>query len=80
MLALNFKSGKVVWDWPWTVGEPVEPQTQAEAPRRMQLEQRLWGDASYGQMSSDGENLYFLNELGYAGGTGTPRNTAGLVY
>ena len=32
--------------------------------RKLQLAQRLWYDAAYGQLSSDGESVFLLDELG----------------
>jgi outer membrane protein assembly factor BamB len=69
LLAVEAESGKRIWVYPWA--EPaVENALQAgidaanASSRGDQLKQRVWDDAPHGQLSSDGENVYFIGELG----------------
>ena len=39
------------------------------------LDQRMWEDAIYGTLSSDGEQVYFVEDLGLAGVSGSPLRT-----
>ncbi len=75
LLAVDFDSGKRVWEFPWA-GEPTDGANlqdealsirgQQGSRREQELKQRLWEDAPYGQMSSDGESVFLLDELGFA--------------
>ncbi|MBI2478959.1 MAG: PQQ-binding-like beta-propeller repeat protein [Planctomycetia bacterium] len=83
LLAIDFETGKRVWEYPWwsasydDVSLTNRSNTGGEelAARREKRFQRLWLDAPYGQLSSDGESVYMLDELHYAtpmGGTFRP--------
>lgn len=70
LIAVDFATGKRIWEFPW-----FEPETQADAAsvrevsittRQRELDQRVWDDAAYGQMSSDGQRVFFLWQVGYA--------------
>ncbi|QDU28241.1 outer membrane biogenesis protein BamB [Anatilimnocola aggregata] len=68
---ISLKTGKVAWVHPWN----DTPQTNAAklsqgaqqqaSARESQMRQRLWDDNLYGQMSSDGTQLYFVDDLEY---------------
>lgn len=82
LLGVDFKTGKRVWVWPWddeAVGrETYLPTSSTRSPtsdtREVELRQRLWDDAAHGQMSSNGEFVFYLHELGYANASnGTTR-------
>lgn len=75
LLAVDFETGKRVWEYPWfedsdeTRSDDSESSsdTTPNAPRRDdRLIERLWEDAAYGQISSDGSAVYLLDELTYA--------------
>ena len=74
LLAINFETGKRVWEYPWwsasydDVSLTNRSNTGGDelTARRETLFQRLWQDSPYGQISSDGESVYMLDELHYA--------------
>jgi outer membrane protein assembly factor BamB len=74
VIGLDFEQGKVVWVFPSqnslfdhsTEYEDALPANMAEEEQRRQLRQRIWEDAPYGQLSSDGEAVYFVHDLGFA--------------
>lgn len=75
VIAVHLQSGKRVWEYPWMnttdSGTPL-PATPSVAgsrgspQRESELAQRLWEDAPYGQMASDGDALFLLDGLGFA--------------
>ncbi len=72
VIALDFITGKAKWEYPWedsvrTTGttslEASRNQTSERDRRRRRLTQRVWENAADGQLSSDGELIYFLESL-----------------
>lgn len=83
LLAVDFETGKRVWEYPWwnasddDVSLTNHTNTGGDelAARREKRFQRLWQDAPYGQISSDGKSVYMLDKLHFAtpmGGTFRP--------
>lgn len=83
LLAIDFETGKRVWEYPWwsASSDDISLTNRSNsggeelAARREKRFQRLWQDAPYGQLSSDGESVYMLDELQPAtpmGGTFRP--------
>lgn len=75
MLAVDFRTGKRIWEYPWAE-QPTDllatgsrPSRNAEK-RRGQLEERLWQDLIHGQLSSDGRNVYLIDELPHSSSAG----------
>jgi outer membrane protein assembly factor BamB len=73
MIAVNFENGKRIWEFPWDMD--VEQMSRAPtnmagaggfSPRESELNQRLWEDATYGQISSNGESVFVIDDLGFA--------------
>jgi len=73
--AVDFQTGKLVWRYAATddsfeqflkLGSAQQP-TSGTQQLVAGLEQRIWEDAVYGTMSSDGKQVYFLEGLGLAG-------------
>jgi len=72
LLAVDFKTGKRVWQADPRRDDPFEqfivggrggvPSVQALVP----LQQRMWQDAAYGTLSSDGRLVFAIEELGIA--------------
>lgn len=79
LVAVDFRSGKRVWHGP--VDENVRDLLEAESPTSFDnspqvaswLDRRLWHDAAYGTMSSDGQRVYCVEDLGVDFATGTQR-------
>lgn len=75
LIALDFATGKAKWEYPWddsikSLGPSLESsrnQTNDRDRRRRHLTRRLWEDSAYGQLSSDGENIYFLDSMDSSG-------------
>ncbi len=74
LLAVDFHTGERVWFYPpqgqaAALGEPASfstPPSGADSPEVIKLKQRTWSDAPYGQISSDGTRVYFVQDLGLA--------------
>jgi len=73
--AVDFQSGKLVWKYA-TADDSFEQFLKAGGAQQPTagtqqlaagLEQRMWEDAVYGTLSSDGTQVYFLEGLGLAG-------------
>ncbi|PLC13855.1 hypothetical protein BV582_22650 [Bacillus paralicheniformis] len=73
LLGVDFNSGKRVWVWPpWEEDRPERIFSSsnrsfqlATGTREHEMHQRIWDDAAHGQISSDGESVFLLHELGY---------------
>ena len=74
LLATDLASGKRIWQYPW-YAQPEHPQLpsaefaeEISAPGReheeQMLYQRVWEDAAFGQVSSNGESVFLLEDLG----------------
>ncbi len=71
LLAVDFKTGKRTWEYPWwnsaypsvAQGHSSSSRNAELTTRKLQLRQRLWLDSAYGQVSSDGEAVYLLDDL-----------------
>jgi outer membrane protein assembly factor BamB len=83
LLAVDFETGKRIWEYPWAepaasmLDESSQPARNRQQ-RRNQLEERLWLDAAFGQLASDGECVFLIDELEYVG-AGTLPAAAQLV-
>ncbi|MDA1052911.1 MAG: PQQ-binding-like beta-propeller repeat protein [Planctomycetota bacterium] len=83
LLAIDFETGKRVWEYPWwsasydDVSLTNRSNTGGDelTARREKLFQRLWQDTPYGQISSDGEAVYMLDDLHYAMSLGSAYRT-----
>ena len=71
---VDVRTGKRKWPFPWVEMESSPqslntrnvPLGANAAARENELRQRLYEDAPYGQMSSDGESVYLLDSLAFA--------------
>jgi outer membrane protein assembly factor BamB len=69
LLAIDFVTGKRIWEVPVEQGD--EPHTSSNPAAQRQnvqaqaesLDDRLWDDAAYGTLSSDGVNVYAVEDL-----------------
>jgi len=74
LLGVDFSSGKRIWVWPpWEdesanlyQGDMDRFRVAVRGDREQELQQRIWDDALYGQISSDGQSVFVLDELGFA--------------
>lgn len=72
LVGVDHRTGKRVWQYPWFA--PPESITEedlndpndlrAEEDPKDILAQRVWNDVPYGQLSSDGERVYMIDNLG----------------
>lgn len=78
LYGVDFESGKRVWEFPWFDApdeeviehDRIRPRQQAQNPHAIELNRRIWDDAPYGQLSSDGKQIFGL--WGLASGTSQP--------
>lgn len=65
--------GKRVWYFPWdesaydkaTKSTSTQPRNPQNSTREQQLEVRIWKDHPYGEMSSDGNQVFLIDEIGF---------------
>lgn len=69
---ISLKNGYRIWVHPWNNPNPPpaarisQGLQQQTTSRENALRQRIWDDNLYSQMSSDGQQLYFVDDLEYA--------------
>ncbi len=70
LVGVDYRTGKRVWIYPWEgtyeLFDEEEAALDALGGRSEQadlLTQRVWNDVPYGQISSDGERVYLLDDL-----------------
>lgn len=74
MIAVDFVTGKRIWEYPWFESPYSGSRSQigtragnnSPSPRDDELSQRLFEDAAYGQIASDGKSAFLLDKLRYA--------------
>ncbi|MFM7073589.1 MAG: PQQ-binding-like beta-propeller repeat protein, partial [Planctomycetota bacterium] len=74
LLGVDVRTGKRVWPYPWDESDPSQTvaasrnrtATRQRVSRETELKQRLFDDAAFGQISSDGDAVYFLHDLPFA--------------
>ena len=72
LLGVDHRTGKRVWQYPWfSPPETIETPDDDDSGVRGELNdpndilvQRVWNDVPYGQISSDGERVYMIDDLG----------------
>lgn len=78
LLGVDFVSGKRIWVWPpWEDDSrdafPILPSpfgVNMSADRQQELQQRIWDDAVYSQISSDGRSVFVLGRPGQSANVG----------
>ncbi len=79
LLAIDFRTGRRIWEFPWSfeapaapavVGRVRRPRTSPESRRLNFLTHRLWHDTAYSRISTDGRQVFLLDELGDIGERG----------
>lgn len=80
--AVDFNNGKLIWKYPATddsFEHVLRSGSQQPASGMQQLlaglDQRVWEDTIYGMLSSDGAQVYFVEDLGLAGVSSTAPTT-----
>ena len=85
LLAADFATGKRIWEVPVdeTDDNPLNLDPNGQAANQQQmfqaLEERLWDDAAYGTLSSDGANVYAIEDLTSGAGS-TPVNRRVVIW
>jgi outer membrane protein assembly factor BamB len=66
LLAVDEKSGRTVWEYPWqqAAEKPLPGPFGMDA--NMKIQQRLEDDVLWGQLSSDGQRVFLLDDLPFA--------------
>ena len=72
LIGVDYRTGKRVWQYPWfssppPAAEEVELESigreEDEDPSEL-LTQRVWNDLPYGQITSDGQRAFLIQDLG----------------
>jgi len=70
LVGVDYRTGKRIWLHPWNnPGQNIEeetaglPNTSNDSGFSELLRQRVWNDIPYGQVTSDGERVYLLEDL-----------------
>lgn len=72
LMAIDLTTGKRIWNFPWfdttdepelTPSEQFRPDVHLPNSFALELHARVWDDAPYGQMSSDGKQVFVLWKL-----------------
>lgn len=67
VVALDFNTGKRIWEFPPMSEEPEVPTTNdvvnQNRTQKAILGQRVWEDAVFGQITSDGERVFIVDDL-----------------
>jgi len=74
LYGVDFITGKRLWYYPSLEDQPGQPEAPSPhissrapgSPRMQRMHQRIWEDAAFGQISSDGQQVFVIDELGYA--------------
>jgi outer membrane protein assembly factor BamB len=74
LIAVDFDTGKRIWEFPWfdapdkqtLRSDRSRPRSTVLSQKAIELQQRVWEDAAYGQISSNGRDVFLLWELGAA--------------
>ena len=71
LVGVDHRTGKRIWTYPWHIGDEVIQEETSPMDAMFQgqkrpplLSQRVWNDVPYGQVSSDGTQVYLLDQLG----------------
>jgi len=71
LFGVDFRTGKLVWQYPWS--DPYEKFESSDVAKDLfgetsgpgdLLSQRVWNDLPYGQITSDGERVFLIDNLG----------------
>lgn len=79
VMGVDLKSGLRTWYYPWDSldGFALEEKTEVSSPnqstRSDELQKRLFQDNVYGQLSSDGTRVYFVDKITYQNAGGINR-------
>ncbi len=69
VVGVDYRTGKRIWTYPWFSPEFNEERASfqetadSDGPGDL-LSQRVWNDLPYGQMTTDGERVYIVDNLG----------------
>ncbi|WP_236625165.1 PQQ-binding-like beta-propeller repeat protein [Rhodopirellula sp. SWK7] len=70
LLGVDYRTGKRVWQYPWFAPPEAIPTSDDDSMDRRGEEdpkdilvQRVWNDVPYGQIASDGERVYMIDDL-----------------
>ena len=86
VIGADLTTGKRIWIYPWYDDSPYEKVTRsggttgrapAVSTREQELHQRLYDDHAFGQLSSDGEQVFVIDEIGLASQSINPTNIFG---
>jgi outer membrane protein assembly factor BamB len=71
LVGVDYRTGKRIWTYPWQSTYEFFDEEESSLdglsgitdPNQL-LSQRVWNDVPYGQISSDGQRVYILDQLG----------------
>ncbi len=70
LVGVDYRTGKRIWTYPWQSAYEVvdndeisfDPMDEEDNPGDL-LSQRIWNDVPYGQVTSDGQRVFMLDDL-----------------
>jgi len=62
-IAIEFQTGKRIWEFPWQVEEINNPTAASESEDGQELRDRIWNDAVEASFTIDGDQLLLINEI-----------------
>jgi outer membrane protein assembly factor BamB len=69
VMGVDLRNGRRVWSYPWDNQQrtlpPAYVQFKGPDPLRRFVEQRVWDDAVFGRLSSDGRRVFLVDGLQY---------------
>ncbi len=82
LVGIDFQTGKRIWEYPFgdlspeeelQNSNPLMPPQNAREKRLTTLRERLWQDTPFGQVSSDGNSVYLLDDMRQSAPQAAPR-------
>ncbi|MEM9369258.1 MAG: PQQ-binding-like beta-propeller repeat protein, partial [Planctomycetota bacterium] len=71
LLGVDYRTGKRIWQYPWRHSstsmrrvDSTRSAEEAQSAAQQLIQQRVWNDVPYGQITSDGERVFMLGGMG----------------
>lgn len=82
LVAIDYHTGKRMWKYPYdvrndTIMDETGDYTRLNKLQKPKLTQRIWEDAVFGQLASDGNYVFLISDFGLAGDVGGNKTIVG---